>query len=1258
MARNTYRLSYTGNNGGSTDWKIDVDYAKMNEDDITLTSYYGKSPYEGKNTLAYLDDVIHKQLDIKASANTQINDRHLLTYGLGYTRETGKGSRLKSAPQTYTRYINPWDYDKNLYSKGGKGEPASRIHDYLLFTNSKGIPYYDEAYELYGIRDEAGNSLKPPYTWEDYLEYGPYAQGSNVPAEAMARWKEFTRLLREENMHDGGERTRVLHYYTQSSIYTKEPITYKGHSFKEEYAKRKNRQTIGEAEIKKEHFFVQDTWQLNQNTTLTPILRLDHSSLFGTTLTFNLGMTHMLRGKPSWRLKANVGTGYAEPGMGELYYNWEMYAGMPVGFDLGKLGYYWAGNPRLRPEKSLNLDIGVERETAATMTRLNLFHNRIRDYMTTYFTGYLMDFNPSISDEWKWVVPPDMIYSFKNIGKAEITGLEAQVEHRFNDHWSGKLGYTYLHAVNKSDPDMPRQLLDKPQHKVDVGITYENKKGGWRASLWGNYYIRMLDSRTVANNGNYIDYDGTKAGYHFAEGGKQTYEKKTFGLWNILVQKDLSKDAMVYFGIDNLFNHHDDDRALQERVYKLGVNMKFGGAEDGRSGAAHAGTKHSAAAEERSPAGWFITPPFEEQKERGIRLLGSYRGRWNSHGGADRAAARVTSVAAVGTAEKNMFDRPAHGFEQRLQLGIDARLDDRTNVTVLGSASGMTGVDTRHDISDSKGLNHQGLDKADITRHVKKWDFSVGRLTEPLGVTGYWFGKEYDGGRAVWTSGKNQVRVGYGGFGRSTGISDSAYTHATRQLFYRAPTKDEWLWDTNVDEYISLKEKMDQAGSLEEQLQLGRQYLEVIKAQDRKTYEKLISTGGWNQIFPWAPDAWYRARVFDEKTGAFVGEYIVKHNTMYSYFEAHNWDELFNTDFLRRNGEIMWNQLYPFAEGHLTDGFSRSDVSGRVELDFLFYGEYTGSQEPGGYYGSYQIGFRPDQLDLTRDFTRFTREEEGRRSLDALVKYWMKEGSEQFLRYLSQWQPEDNNSMPLQEILGKAPVALGGGIVIPVLGTVLVQDCVPAIDRAGFIQFKHQFGDRFGVQAWYLRSLGDDRAHLAYAHGNNNDIYTYDKLANVIGLGAAWRIGDKLRVSFDWGQNRTDFGRMLNGHTLYTNKIGTSDFTIDGRAAGGTPRFWVLRFDVGQSDTTRPGSWNAFADYKYFEHGSFFGGNGTEGVPDRYLDGIKSFTVGAGYVPARDFLIEAFYTFDAKGIGKRDTLYGSESFKLGDYTRIQATYKF
>ena len=56
---------------------------------------------------------------------------------------------------------------------------------------------------------------------------------------------------------------------------------------------------------------------------------------------------------------------------------------------------------------------------------------------------------------------------------------------------------------------------------------------------------------------------------------KQTYEKKTFGIWNVMVQKRFNKNAMMYFGINNIFNHRDDDRATQERVYRVGVNLKI-----------------------------------------------------------------------------------------------------------------------------------------------------------------------------------------------------------------------------------------------------------------------------------------------------------------------------------------------------------------------------------------------------------------------------------------------------------------------------------------------------------------------------------------------------------------------------------------------------------------------------------------------------------------------------------------------------------
>ena len=195
------------------------------------------------------------------------------------------------------------------------------------------------------------------------------------------------------------------------------------------------------------------------------------------------------------------------------------------------------------------------------------------------------------------------------------------------------------------------------------------------------------------------------------------------------------------------------------------------------------------------------------------------------------------------------------------------------------------------------------------------------------------------------------------------------------------------------------------------------------------------------------------------------------------------------------------------------------------------------------------------------------------------------------------------------------------GNIVKTTGTVLEQDQIPALRQAFYVQARHELTPNLGV-------------------------------------GARYRLGNRASLSVDYGQNRTDFGRYMNGHTRYEHAAGTSDFTLRGRERGGTPTFWVVRFDIGTSDTDVPHSWNAFIDYKAFEHGSFFGGNGTEGLPDRYLDGIRSFTVGAGYVPAKDFLLEAFYTFGARGIGKRDTLYGSENFKLGDYTRVQATYKF
>ncbi|SKA22849.1 hypothetical protein [Megasphaera cerevisiae] len=302
---------------------------------------------------------------------------------------------------------------------------------------------------------------------------------------------------------------------------------------------------------------------------------------------------------------------------------------------------------------------------------------------------------------------------------------------------------------------------------------------------------------------------------------------------------------MVYFGIDNLFNHHDDDQAFQERVYKFGVNMKFGsdGHDDGPASKTVAKAKEVVRAKLRDDD-WSIQVPFDTEKEEGVEFIGDYRARWNSFTGKVKPSeARVTTVANVGTAYKNYLEKADHGFEQRFCAGIDARIGDNTNVTLLGSVSGMTGVDTMHDVSDSKGLNHQHMDTVDVTQHANKWDFSIGRLTESMGVTGYWFGKEYDGGRAVWTSGKNQVRVGYGDFSQSTGVSDSAYTHATRQVFFRGPTKAEWLGNMGSDnpDYETMQQKLQKAANWQEEKKIFQDYLAVIKEKNPEGYTELIN---------------------------------------------------------------------------------------------------------------------------------------------------------------------------------------------------------------------------------------------------------------------------------------------------------------------------------------------------------------------------------------------------------------------------------
>lgn len=1335
MDRDTCGVTYTGRSGKG-DWQFDVAYGKMKEKDTGITTYFnkGRDDYSGKNGLAALDWVEHKQLDANAVFNYAPDEKHFFTYGLGYTDEKADGTRLKNAPKRWIKSIDPWDYERSLYvpiGQGGKsGAPDSQIHNYDFIHNEDGTLQWNRNLEYYN------GQTAPPFTYEEYKEWTttrlPF-NGADEAAKILAEYEswgylpagtyqnalqgaldggsitreQYDRLLTAGTRHDafanilsGLNPGYDTHYRDIVDIYygggdtltaftpeERRALKYNNAYFKENFDSRKNKLSGGEASLKKRRFFVQDIWKIDDNTILTPILRLDNSDKFGSQFTASLGMTHNLGGNPHRRLKANIGTGYAEPGLGELYYNWEMY-GSSGGTHYG---WYWVGNPNLRPEKSLNFDIGIEGENDKTFARASVFRNVIDDYMTVYFAGQLIDFGSYLNANN--TLSLDRLYTFKNIGKAEITGVEAEVQQRFNDNWSAKLGYAWLHAINKSDPDMPRQLLDRPQHKVDVSLNYEDKKHGWKAALWGDYYLRMLDSNSIANTYSSDDFN---AGTGVWKKKAPRYQRKTFGIWNVMLQKDFGKDVTAYVGVDNLFNYRDDDRAYQDRLYRIGLNMKFGAPAAEETAAKTAGTDAKASPETvndgvLTAGDWFLARPSDKddgRKKGDLKVIGDYRLRSKMWGGEDLAGMKKSAVVSLDDeAVRNMKDEPGHSLEQRLRLGVDLQLGENTNLVVEGASGDL--IDTQYTEAKNRGIRDIRLERAELNQKAEKWDFTIGRLSERMGTTGYWFGKEYTGARAVWTDKNTQIRMGGGDFSFSTGIRNSAYSHAEQGVFMRAPTLFEVLGVETRDNTSKLHPYTGYSKTPDyrtEQLDYWDKFIHatdgltdpVAKADARLAVISELGNllrgvgeaGGtiytgkdyYNNKFLRANRHWLDV---DDDSGV-VTNPMIQMFTVASQYEGDGIDafirksdgtmldlskkEVAAAEF-KRTGDYpeYKKQYYRQSDiGYLRGGLKHPIIA--LSFDDIF--STNGKKAIYGYLQSITNAVKAEYAKkgetisfVNSDGTLLTEQQQLDKmyvnfvgiDMDPTTYMGSKNIINGFISNLisyGQYAPTNGaNNLPLSGLPEN----------IPAMGTFIKHDVIPEIDTAAFVQVRQKLSDCFGLNAWYLRSFG-------------NGFHVQDKelnVADVFGAGAQYKMG-KSAISFDWGRNRSETGRYYNGAR------GTWG---DYRGGGSSPSFWVLRFDVGQADMNVPGSWNAFADYKSFQHGSFLGGNGTGFLSDRYLDGIRSFTIGAGYVPAKNLLLEAFYTFGAKSTGQRDVVHGGdtlskENFSLGDYTMLQATYRF
>lgn len=192
-------------------------------------------------------------------------------------------------------------------------------------------------------------------------------------------------------------------------------------------------------------------------------------------------------------LRASAGQAFRAPSLSDLYSSF--YAGIKL----------YQGSPDLKPETLTSWEIGFERiSDTGTHFKTTYYENYLKDLM------YTTDISTTLNEK-------------RNAGKAEIKGIELEVQQEFADGLNAFANFTYNHAKiteNKNNPLLVgKQVTYVPQKQVNIGIS--GKQGDWSGSLMGSY----VDDISTKDDNSDI-YKATYGGYesYFTANAKLGYQ--------------------------------------------------------------------------------------------------------------------------------------------------------------------------------------------------------------------------------------------------------------------------------------------------------------------------------------------------------------------------------------------------------------------------------------------------------------------------------------------------------------------------------------------------------------------------------------------------------------------------------------------------------------------------------------------------------------------------------------------------------------
>lgn len=253
-------------------------------------------------------------------------------------------------------------------------------------------------------------------------------------------------------------------------------------------------------------FYLQDKIALTNQWNITPGVRVDHHSTFGT------------------HTSPSLSVGFKQSENTNYYVNYKTFFVAPNLYQLfGSDAYFGhVGNKNLKPQEGNTIEFGINHNFGDNLTgTFNVYHTHAKNIL--------------------YADPIDN-YHYVNGGKSSLNGFTINLDKKFSSHWAAGIGYSYLHVPAKEGQNINFNG-SLPESTLNINVDYTTPK--FNASLYGRGIMNRYGSASKPAMRDYANY----------------------WVWDLAANYQFTKEATLFARVNNIFDQFYTDIGSSKDPY-------------------------------------------------------------------------------------------------------------------------------------------------------------------------------------------------------------------------------------------------------------------------------------------------------------------------------------------------------------------------------------------------------------------------------------------------------------------------------------------------------------------------------------------------------------------------------------------------------------------------------------------------------------------------------------------------------------------